>query len=83
MTAIRPDLDVLFITGDFVAHKMNNRRGKPYENHRYETVMGVHRSLAQIMAKEMPTTRIIPTFGNNDFDLDDEPANDTTKVDFY
>ena len=25
----------------------------------------------------------LPTFGNNDFDLDDEPVNDTAKADFY
>ena len=35
------------------------------------------------MAETMPTTMIIPTFGNNDFDLDDETANETSKIDFY
>jgi len=25
----------------------------------------------------------LPTFGNNDFDIDDEPANDATKNEFY
>jgi hypothetical protein len=31
----------------------------------------------------LPNTLVLPTFGNNDFDLDDEPANDTTKNEFY
>jgi hypothetical protein len=31
----------------------------------------------------MPDTIILPTFGNNDFDLDDEVANETTKKEFY
>jgi len=31
----------------------------------------------------MPDTIILPTFGNNDFDLDDEVANETTKKQFY
>ena len=31
----------------------------------------------------MPNTLILPTFGNNDFDLDDEPANETSKNEFY
>ena len=26
---------------------------------------------------------MLPTFGNNDFDLDDEPANETSKTEFY
>jgi hypothetical protein len=26
---------------------------------------------------------VMPTFGNNDFDLDDEPANEATKNEFY
>ena len=31
----------------------------------------------------MGNVLVIPTFGNNDFDLDDEPANETFKVEFY
>ena len=31
----------------------------------------------------MPNTLVLPTFGNNDFDIDDEPANDTTKHEYY
>lgn len=43
----------------------------------------MHQSLSQIIAREMPDTLVLPTFGNNDFDIDDEPANETTKKDFY
>ena len=45
--------------------------------------MATHTRIAETITKIMPNTMIIPTFGNNDFDLDDEPANDTTKHDFY
>ena len=31
----------------------------------------------------MPHTLVLPTFGNNDFDIDDEPANETSKHEFY
>jgi len=36
-----------------------------------------------MVSKSFPNTLILPTFGNNDFDIDDEPANDTTKFEFY
>jgi hypothetical protein len=36
-----------------------------------------------IINRELPDTLVIPTFGNNDFDLDDEPANETVKKEFY
>ena len=31
----------------------------------------------------LPNAIVLPTFGNNDFDMDDEPANETTKKEFY
>ena len=46
-------------------------------------MMETHRELAQIVHDEFPETVFIPTFGNNDFDLDDEPANETQKREFY
>jgi hypothetical protein len=37
-----PNLDILFITGDFIGHFTNNRRNRPYDPKRYDTLMGVH-----------------------------------------
>ena len=40
-------------------------------------MMQTHEQLSNMMHVELPETLVIPTFGNNDFDLDDEPANET------
>jgi len=45
--------------------------------------MGVHANLSRLLASELPDTLVIPTFGNNDFDLDDQVANETQKPEFY
>ena len=36
-----------------------------------------------MIIKTMPNTIVIPTFGNNDFDLDDEPPVEDRKHEFY
>jgi hypothetical protein len=68
---LQPNLDVLFVTGDFIAHRTSNKAGKPYSDQKYDTLMGVHANLSRLLATELPDTMVIPTFGNNDFDLDD------------
>ena len=83
MKMLQPNLDILFITGDFVAHFTNNERGDPYDPAKYATVMGVHSNLTKMVQKHFSNSLVIPTFGNNDFDLDDEPANETSKFVLY
>ena len=83
MKLVKPDLNVLLITGDFIGHFTNNERGEPYDPERYVTLMNVHQNLSSMIQREMRDVLVIPTFGNNDFDLDDEPANDTAKAEFY
>lgn len=83
MKKLQPDLDVLFITGDFVAHFTNNDREEPYDPQKYTTLMQVHANLSTMIQKHMSDVLVIPTFGNNDFDLDDEPVNETAKGEFY
>ena len=80
---MRPDLDVLFLTGDFIGHFNNNKRGRKYDPKKYENLMRIHQNISNIITEVMPNTIVIPTFGNNDFDIDDEPANETTKKEFY
>ena len=72
MKKLQPYLDVLFITGDFVAHFTNNDREEPYDPQKYATLMQVHTNLSTMIQKHMSDVMVIPTFGNNDFDLDDE-----------
>ncbi len=90
--SLEKNLDVLFVTGDFIGHENNNERngsepGAPccdnYSHEKYQTVMSVHRNLSVMFYLQLPNTLIIPTFGNNDFDIDDEPANETSKAEFY
>ena len=71
------------MTGDFIGHYTNNKRKDPYDPQRYVTIMNVHQNLSNMVSKSFPNTLILPTFGNNDFDIDDEPANDATKLEFY
>lgn len=83
MRHLEPKLDVLFITGDLVGHRNNNERDEVYSHEKYDTLMGVHRNLSKMFRERFPYTLVMPTFGNNDFDLDDEPANETSKAEFY
>ena len=83
MKSLQPNLDVLFITGDFIAHFTNNDREETYDPQKYTTLMEVHTNLSTMIQKHMGDALVIPTFGNNDFDLDDEPANETSKGEFY
>jgi predicted phosphodiesterase len=83
MKKLQPTLDVLFITGDFVGHFTNNDREDPYDPQKYTTLMQVHTNLSTMIQRHMSDVLVIPTFGNNDFDLDDEPANETAKAEFY
>jgi hypothetical protein len=45
--------------------------------------MAVHANLSGFLREQAPHVLTIPTFGNNDFALDDEPANDATKAEYY
>ncbi len=42
MKQLQPNLDVLFVTGDFIAHNTNNDARKPYSDKKYDTVMALH-----------------------------------------
>jgi hypothetical protein len=46
---IEPNLDILFITGDFIAHFTNNERGDPYDPQKYDTLMGIHQNLSTMV----------------------------------
>ena len=41
MKSLQPNLDVLFITGDFIAHFTNNDREETYDPQKYTTLMEV------------------------------------------
>jgi len=72
-------IDVLFLTGDLIGHKNNNEREDfpAWDADKFKLMMETHAQLSNILHQELPDTIVIPTFGNNDFDLDDEPANET------
>ena len=62
----------------------NKRRNLPnWDADKFTLMMQTHQQLAQMAHEKFPDTIVIPTFGNNDFDLDDEPANETQKREFY
>jgi hypothetical protein len=53
MKLIEPNLDVLFITGDFIGHFTNNERDKPYDPQKYSTLMQVHENLTSMIREQM------------------------------
>ena len=63
----RPDLDILFVTGDIVGHTYSQDVKGNFSEKLYETLMQVHQNFSILAAKYLPNTIVLPTFGNNDF----------------
>ena len=72
---------MIIITGDVIGHMNNNkRRFLNTDKYSYETftrMMSTHQQISSMLHEQYPNAVVIPTFGNNDFDLDDEVANET------
>ena len=59
------DTDVLFITGDFIAHQT----AKAYPNldkRLYALLLATHSRIAALLAEYFPKALILPVLGNND-----------------
>ena len=63
----RPDLDILFVTGDIIGHGLSQDLDGNYSAKTYETLLQVHTNFSNLAAKYIPNTIILPTIGNNDF----------------
>jgi hypothetical protein len=80
ITFLRPNLNVLFVTGDFIGHGMGGDRKSPYSDEVYQDLLDVHKNISDLLNKKLPNVIVIPTFGNNDFYYHNEPANETSKA---
>ena len=58
--------DVLIVTGDVVGHDFSQYYPS-YDPALYETLKAVHANFSSLVAKYLPNTLFLPTFGNNDF----------------
>jgi 3',5'-cyclic AMP phosphodiesterase CpdA len=61
-----PDLDVIFVPGDIVAHKIAIEYGQPDETGAYQRLLGILEQVADLLIEYFPNAIVLPTLGNND-----------------
>ena len=73
MVLEEPNIDLLFVTGDFVGHKIASYKFEgdddfhPYNPYLFSKLLKAHSNFTMYVAKYLPNTLILPSFGNNDF----------------
>ena len=60
-------VDVLFLPGDFVGHKVSIELNEPDNPVLYQLLKDSHREVMNLINKYLPTAIIVPTLGNNDY----------------
>ena len=77
--SMEPNLDVLFITGDFVGHEIPIELNEPDSPFFYNLLLEVHSNISSYISEHLPNTLIIPSFGNNDFKYHYQSADEIHK----
>jgi hypothetical protein len=82
MSKLEPDLDVLLVSGDFIAHGFSVNEGSP--DH-YAELKGVIKYVfVDLLSSKFPNTIILPSIGNNDIKYHYKaPAQDEEAKDYY
>ncbi len=62
-----PDLDLLFMPGDFIGHSIPISAKDPFNPENYAKLKDVHSLISNMIAKYLPKTLVVPAFGNNDW----------------
>lgn len=65
-----PDLDVIILTGDSIAHQTAKMYPDPAQD-MYALLLSTHTGVVQILSRKFPNTLILPAFGNNDNEYHD------------
>ena len=65
--------DVIFLTGDFIAHHTALNDDLYPEGASIATQMETHMLIIEMLAEKFPDTLILPQFGNNDCEYHDNP----------
>ena len=60
-------IDILFLPGDFIGHSIPIEQDQPFDITKYQQLQDVHTKISDLLAKYLPNTLMIPTFGNNDW----------------
>lgn len=76
-------LDLLFLTGDFIAHKVAMTLGKPDDPDKYAMMKEVLSNISNWVDKYLPDTYILPTLGNNDYLYHYQSPQVARQEDFY
>ena len=71
--------DVIFLTGDLVAHSTAAPIDDPNWNETYSLLLDTFAGVNQILMRYFPDTLILPAFGNNDSKYHDNPIADEDK----
>lgn len=66
MNELDPDIDVLLVTGDFVAHGYSIEFGEKKDDHYLVLKETIDYVFTQLLAKKFPKALILPAVGNND-----------------
>jgi sphingomyelin phosphodiesterase acid-like 3 len=66
MVEDQPNLDVLFLPGDVVAHHYNSSLDDHSSGKSYEKVLEITAQVAELIREYFPDTIVLPVIGNND-----------------
>lgn len=80
---VEPDIEVLFMTGDFVGHEIPIELNEPDNSYYYQLLTEIHSNVSKHIAEHLPNTLIIPSFGNNDFKYHYNSPDEDHKTEFY
>ncbi len=53
--------------GDFIGHATPLKANETFDQSAYDELMMIHGKVADLLAKYLPKTMIIPSYGNNDW----------------
>jgi hypothetical protein len=69
-----PDLNVLFMSGDIVAHAVSFDKHNSHLGTSYAELLEITKDVADMMKEYFPNAILIPTLGNNDTKWHYQPA---------
>ena len=76
-------LDVIFLTGDYVAHHIAMPKDDEDAKRTYVFLLETLGYLNEVLAAKFPDTLVLPVFGNNDSKYHDNPIPDDDAPFFY
>lgn len=83
LKSIQPDVDVILVSGDFIAHGYAVKMDAP-KNHYAKLKEAIHNVFVNLVGTRFPNAVILPALGNNDIKFHYiAPRQDDEASDYY